>query len=58
MKTQIPDVIIVSVFHIKCKEIKSHQCEKYYMMSKALIDMIAKNAKLSIQKIFNEFQIL
>ena len=48
MKTLIPDVVIVSVFQIQCKEIKSYLCEKYYMMSKALIDMIAKKAKVSI----------
>jgi dynein heavy chain len=48
LKTQIPDVVTVSVFQVQCKEIKAYLCEKYYMMSKGLIDMIAKKAKLSI----------
>lgn len=56
LKEKITDVVNVSFFQIQCKEIKAYLCEKYYMMSKILIDMIAKKAKSMTQGVFGQFQ--
>jgi len=41
---------------VQCKEIKAYLCEKYYIMSKLLIDMIARRARKSSMEVFQEFQ--
>lgn len=44
------------MFQVQCKEIKLYLCEKYAMMSKLLLDMIAKRARKHTMDIFQEYQ--
>ena len=55
LKYLIPDLVNVSIFQVQCKEIKAYLCEKYYIMSKLLIDMIARRARKSSTDVFQEF---
>lgn len=55
LKYLIPDLVNVSIFQVQCKEIKAYLCEKYYIMSKLLIDMIARRARKSSMDVFQEF---
>lgn len=56
MRNKLPEVINISIFEIKCNEIKEFLSEKYQNLTKNLIDMIAKKAKSDSQTIFSIFQ--
>ena len=55
LKQNIPQKMHVSVFQVETNEISDYLCEKYYTLSKNLIDMIAKRARSHTQAIFNQF---
>ncbi|CAD8156782.1 unnamed protein product [Paramecium pentaurelia] len=56
LKTQIPDIVEVSIFQVQCREIKMYLCEKYSMISKLLVDMIARKARKKTMEIFQDYQ--
>ena len=48
----------VSMFQIQTKEISSYLCEKYYTLSKNLIELIANRARTETKVIFSKFQVI
>ncbi|EGR27865.1 hypothetical protein IMG5_187090 [Ichthyophthirius multifiliis] len=55
LRMKIPTNIHLSFFQVQTNEILCYLCEKYYQLSKNLIEMIARKAKQQTQQIFNQF---
>lgn len=50
----MPESVQVGYFKVNCKEIASLLAGKYLLLSKGLIDLIAKRAKTITMKLYDE----
>jgi dynein heavy chain len=55
LQDQIPESIVVSMFQIDCKSIRTTLADKHLKIAKAEVELIAKQAKITSNKIMAEF---